>query len=69
MKFNLINIVKNIAKSVILGTVVSYIFLLVFSNFINSGDAVGAITCIAVISVQFFCTFIILDAVKSNKTQ
>lgn len=66
MKPNLIRIIINFAKSIIFGIIVSAIFLSIFISFLSGEKVVDVIICIAIISVQFFCTFMIIDAIKKR---
>lgn len=61
------NIYIRILVSFFLGFLVSWGFLWVFSFIFNSGDVVGIITGISVISTVIFCTFTIIEEIKGLK--
>ena len=47
-----------IIKSIILGTIITWLFLYIFSIFINGGDVVGLISTMTITSTIIFCTYI-----------
>lgn len=55
---------KMFFKSLCLGIVVNFLFVYIFSLYINSGDIVGLINGFSIISVLFFCTFLIIDEIR-----
>lgn len=63
------NIYIRILVWFILGFLVSWGFLWIFSFIFNSGDVVGIIMRIAVISTIIFCTFTILEEIKKFNTK
>jgi hypothetical protein len=61
------NIYTRILVSLILGILISWIFLWGLSFIINSGDIVGIIMGIATISTIIFCTLSIIQEIKNKK--
>lgn len=59
--------VKLIIKSLVLGTIVTWIFLYIFSIFINGGDVVGIIGIMTITSTVIFCTYIVIDEIRKLK--
>ncbi|MDU1313079.1 MAG: hypothetical protein E6940_03350 [Clostridium septicum] len=58
---------KLIIKSIVLGTIITWIFLYVFSMVINGGDVVGIIGTMTITSTIIFCTYTIINEIRKLK--
>ena len=53
--------IKLIIKSIILGTIITWTSLYIFSIVINEGDIVGIIGIMTITSTIIFCTYTLID--------
>lgn len=57
---------KNIIKSILLGGLVTFLFLFPLAWSDNDNDGILLFLGIAIISTMIFCTYIIIDVIKEN---
>ncbi len=60
------NFYKNIIKSILLGGLVTFLFLFPLSWTDNANDGILLFLGIAIISTMIFCTYTIIDVIKEN---
>jgi hypothetical protein len=59
--------IKLIIKSIILGTIITWTSLYIFSIVINEGDIVGIIGIMTITSTIIFCTYTLIDEIRKLK--
>lgn len=67
MNSNIKLIIKLIIKSIILGTIITWTSLYIFSIVINEGDIVGIIGIMTITSTIIFCTYTLIDEIRKLK--
>ena len=59
--------IKLIIKSIILGTIITWTSLYIFSIVINEGDIVGIIGIMTITSTIIFCTYTLIGEIRKLK--
>ena len=59
--------IKLIIKSIILGSIITWTSLYIFSIVINEGDIVGIIGIMTITSTIIFCTYTLIDEIRKLK--
>jgi len=54
-------------ESIILGTIITFIFVSILSYIMNGEKVVEVIICITITSTIIFCTFLIIDEIRRKK--
>jgi len=54
-------------ESIILGTIITFIFISILSYIMNGEKVVEVIICITITSTIIFCTFLIIDEIRKTK--
>ncbi len=54
-------------ESIILGTIITFIFVSILSYIMNGEKVVEVIICITITSTIIFCTFLIIDEIRRQK--
>jgi len=54
-------------ESIILGTIITFIFVSILSYIMNGEKVVEVIICITITSTIIFCTFLIIDEIRKTK--